>query len=104
MAIVFGMLADATTGFSAIGILRNFERTETAEAKHARDANGEPSDSNFVAGPVTASATVEITGTAPSAKAAITVGSDVFAVTKCTQKYSGDGDVYVADVELEKNY
>jgi len=104
MALAFGMLEDATTGFNAVGVLRNFERTETAEAKHARDANGEPSDSNFVAGPITASATLEVTGTAPAAKAAITVGSDTFAITKVTRKYSGEGDVYTCDIEMEKNY
>lgn len=104
MAITFGMLSDAATGFTAVGVLRSFERTESAEAKHARDANGEPSDSNFVAGPVTASATLEVTGTVPAAKAAITVGSDVYAITKVTKKYDGDGGVHTCDIELEKNY
>lgn len=104
MAVVFGMLSDAATGFTAIGVLRNFEITVQAEAKHARDANGAPTDSNFVAGPTTMSATVEVTGTPPAAAASITVGSDTFKVTKCTRKYSGEGDVYTADIEGEKDY
>jgi hypothetical protein len=99
MARAFGMLGAATTGFSSIGILRSYEETEPAEARYALDANGEPADANFVKGPKTISATVEIEGTIPDAAADVTIGAATYKVTKATRKWEGDGSVATADIE-----
>jgi hypothetical protein len=99
MARTFGMWSAAASGLTAIGIIRSFEATAQAEARYALDANGEPTKSQFVKGPKTFSATLEIDGTVPSAAAAVTIDSVTYKTTKVTSKYSGDGSVATVDVE-----
>jgi hypothetical protein len=100
MARVFGMLADAITGFGAVVVLKNFKRATSAEAKYALTAAGVPEDSNFVTGPKTMSASAELNGTPPIAGTTeVTVGSDTFHLTKVEESYQGDGSAATCDME-----
>lgn len=99
MAKAFGMLSDATTGFTTV-VLRTFKRATSAEAKYGLTAAGVPDDSNFVAGPLTMSASAEINGAIPVAGTTeITVGTDVFHLTKVEESYEGDGSIAMVDIE-----
>lgn len=99
MAKTFGMLSHAATGFTAVGVLRDFKRASTAEVKYGLNASGVPDDSNCVAGPTTISASLEVDGTVPAAGTTITINSVVFGLTKCEQTWNGDGSVSTLDVE-----
>ena len=99
MAKTFGMLADATSGFSTV-VLRSFKRSTQAEAKYGLTAAGVPDKSSFVAGPLTMSASAEINGTVPIAGTTeITVGAATFHLTKVEESYEGDGSVAMVDME-----
>jgi hypothetical protein len=99
MARTFGMLGAASTGFTAVGVLRNFKRTTQAEVKYALTAAGVPEASNCVAGPKTISATLEVDGTVPVAGSTLTVDAVVFGLTKVEQSWEGDGAASTLDVE-----
>ena len=100
MAKTFGMLAAATTGFTGVGIIRDYKRATNAEVKYGLAATGAPDSSNAVATPKTMSAELELDGTAPVAGTDdITVGTDVFHVTKSETAYSGAGEVATVSVE-----
>lgn len=99
MAKTFGMLGAASTGFTAVGVLRSFKRATTAEVKYGLTAAGVPDASSCVAGPKTISATLEVDGTLPAAGTTLTVDSVVFGLTKVEQSWEGDGSVSTADIE-----
>ncbi len=93
MAKVMAMLANATTGFTAVGVLRSYKEKTNADVKYARDANGEPDKSAAVKLPTTASAELELDGAAPVAGTTeITVGTLVLHTTSCETVYSGEKD------------
>lgn len=99
MAKTFGMLGDATSGFTTV-VLRSYKEATTAEAKYGLDSTGKPDDSNFVAGAKTMSASAEINGTVPTAGTTeITVGATTFHLTKVEESYTGDGSVATVDIE-----
>jgi len=99
MAKTFGILSAASTGFTAVGTLSNFTRTNTAEVGYGYDANGEPdSDDGGVRGPETISATLEVDGTLPAQKDTITIGTDVYIITNITETWQ-IGSAYGAEIE-----
>ena len=100
MAKVFGMVAAASTGFTAVGTVRSYKRTTQAEVKYGKTAAGVPDKSNCVAGPTTISAELEVDGTVPAAGVdSITISAVAHHLTKVEQTWSGDGEVSTLSVE-----
>jgi hypothetical protein len=100
MAKTAVMLADAVTGFTAIGTLTSFKRKTSAEAKYAKAATGAPDKSNVVAGPKTMSAELEISGTIPVAGTGeITVASQVYHTTSVEESWTNDGEFSTVSIE-----
>lgn len=99
MAKVFGILSDATTGFTSIGKLTDYTETATAEVAYGRAAAGNPdADNGGILGPKTMSGKLEIDGTVPAAKTTITVGTTTYILTSVSKTYVIDG-VATCDIE-----
>ena len=100
MAKTFGISAGATTGFTAVGTLRNYTETTNAEVTYSRAAAGTAdSDDGGIVQPKTASAQLELVGTAAAAGDTITVSGQAYIVTKASTTWEVPGAT-VQDVEM----
>ena len=102
MAKEFGIATNTETGFSGVGTVTSFTKTTNATAVYARDSNNDPDASSTHKDPTTASAELELSGTAPTAGTTeITIGADVYHTTSAAQAETA-GAYQTVSVELSE--